>query len=180
MTDPLKEFAELDDAYSRIREILTWPDELLTAPAAGVSEWSAGQHLHHIAQSNRVIARSIAGLVTSESETDADRRVNLAGITILASGYIPRGRGKAPARLHPPSSLAREDIESAVTASVRSIDGLKELAGIIEKRRSRLKHPYLGYLRSSQWLRFMNVHTGHHLRIVRDVEHALRNPAQAT
>jgi len=179
MTDLQTAFGELGDAYDRIDEILRWPDELLLRSAPAVSDWSAGQHIHHLSNANRVIARSISGLVSSQTEADSDRRLNLLGITVLSTDLIPRGVASAPARLHPPDILSREEIADAVKASLKSVDSLQELGGIIVARRSRLRHPYLGYLRSSQWLRFMNVHTSHHLRIVRHIEETLRSMPEA-
>lgn len=177
MIDIAGEFQAVRDANTRVDSILRWSDSMLFAVVPEVSAWSTGQQLYHIAEVNTVVGKSLIRLSQSEEDQDADRRASITGVSILATGFIPRGRGNTPARLQAPPDLSRSALQSAVTKSRSCLEDVETLLALLQSRKGRIQHPYFGYLRASQWVRFLNIHTAHHLKIVRDIERAHSTPS---
>ena len=48
----------------------------------------------------------------------------------------------------------------------------RDLCGVLEEAGWRCKHPYFGALDIAEWMRFMDVHHRHHLKIIRDIRKA--------
>ena len=95
------------------------------------------------------------------------------GRVVLKTGFIPRGRGKAP-RATRPAERDAEDIEAGMRRLAGRLDELLEQLPLLEEAGWRTLHPYFGALDISEWMRFMDVHHRHHLKIVRDIRKAAR------
>lgn len=170
MIDIEAELEAVRALYDEMDVALASPDDHLFVPNTQISDWSIGQQLHHIGSVNRTVAMSLIKLVQDATDRDADRRATLTGVSVLASGYIPRGRGKAPARLRPSNDLSRGDVVNSINKSRAKVEELNVFGALLKTRMGRIEHPFLGYLKPSQWVRFINVHTEHHLKIVREIE----------
>ena len=116
-----------------------------------------------IAHSLKVINTIINALKLS-NPTTYKWKFNKVRFIFMLIGVFPRGKAKAPKAVQP-----SEDI---------TIEGLKEN---IEKVRSKLNdwesidenayfpHPYFGDLNKKTTLKFLGLHTNHHLKIIRDI-----------
>jgi hypothetical protein len=87
----------------------------------------------------------------------------MIGRLVLLTGWIPRGRGKAPEKL-------RGAVCSAEDLKARLVE-LDELIDRIAAEPPRngdpvVRHPFFGGLSFRQALRFLAIHTDHHLKIV--------------
>ncbi len=175
MIDISAEYTLVLESYREMDSILQWSDHTLFQGEAVVSNWSPAQQLHHIAKVNLVIASSLITMSQKPEEEDSDRRASITGVSVLATGYIPRGRGKSPGRLRPPADLTRDQLTSALNKSESAVGEVGVLLGLLQSRKGRIEHPHFGFMRPSQWIRFMNVHTNHHLKIVRDIDRERRS-----
>jgi hypothetical protein len=151
----------MDALLRQIEDRITRPDR--TAPA--VSAWSVHRHLDHTALSALHMARLIRDLGAGRGESSG--RPKLTGRVVLLTGWIPRGKGKAPDFTAP--------AESVDAARVREM--VEEVRAILAEDGSprgklRAPHPLLGSFTARQWRRFLTVHTRHHLKIVRDIDAA--------
>lgn len=126
-----------------------------------VSRQAVGWHIHH---SLKVIHSILDTLAKSDPngykwEFNFNRAVFLTTL-----GWFPRGTAKAPRLVRPPENvdldLIREELEA-----VRSKQGRLDIlpAG------THFKHPYFGVLNMASARRFLDVHTHHHLKIIRDI-----------
>lgn len=166
----------LDREHGRFVTRLERAAELADDPAAfgatdpDVSAWSVGMHLEHLLRSNRGIVHWLIRVADGE---DADRRRGRDRPTLLAwlvllTGYIPRGRGKAP-KVTAPEGLDREEVAEgsrAIAADARELTGDLPALGQAEPRMS---HPVFGALSAPQWIRFGRIHHDHHGKIIRDI-----------
>ncbi len=145
-------------------------DERISRRRASVSAWSVAQHLDHLAQANGLCAAAITQLLESPTSSSGPG-LTLAGRAVLLTGWIPRGRGVAPPTTVPSAatlSETRSRLQDAHTAVTAIAERLNELDGA----RARLGHPALGGFTAFQWLRFIAIHTRHHLKIIEEIERA--------
>ena len=124
-----------------------------------VSAAPVGWHLEH---SLLTLDAIIDGIKKSEPASYKSK-LSFARLLVMTLGKIPRGRAKAPERVRP-ASIDREILEK----HFEKTDGkINELTTINSGQY--FLHPYFGNLRLKPAIRFMEIHTRHHLDIVRDI-----------
>lgn len=138
--------------------------------AAKVSKWTVGKQLEHLLLSDETILERFERL-TDGRDAPAPGGATLVGRVLLATGFIPRGAGKAPRGVVPAGRDAA-DIEAGLRRLAGRLDELTEQLPLLEQAGWRCKHPYFGALDIGEWMRFMDVHHRHHLKIVRDIRKA--------
>ena len=79
-------------------------------------------------------------------------------------GYFPRGKAKAPKYVKPPEVLLKEDI---IAQLVEARGNIKKISTFSEN--AYFKHPLFGHLNTPRVVRFLDTHTKHHLKIVKDI-----------
>jgi len=127
--------------------------------------WTPGQIVAHVTVA---IDRSAAGFESRADHPPMMRRpaglpVSLARRLVLATGWIPPGR-KAPEGTAPPPQPDRSETEALLR---RGIERFLELERRLLPRRSHdlyLRHPVLGDLTLTEFMRFHVVHGAHHQR----------------
>ena len=83
---------------------------------------------------------------------------------VMTSGYIPRKKGKAPKFTIPTSENFLENIDNYLNSVRENLQMIKNLPS-----QSYIEHPYFGHLDVKQTLKFLKIHTQHHLKIARDI-----------
>ena len=128
--------------------------------APEISEASIGWHLEH---SLLVISRILEGLPASHPEK-YQPKFSWAKFMVMTSGYIPRKKGKAPKFTIPTSENFLENIDNYLNSVRENLQMIKNLPS-----QSYIEHPYFGHLDVKQTLKFLKIHTQHHLKIARDI-----------
>jgi len=165
-----KKINRLLDFYEQYLKTVN-EDAFLTSPAHGV--WSYSEIYSHVLW---VIASSLVAIEQSLNKTSPiksnqpDWRVRL----ILFLGILPGSNLKAP---------------EIVAANVKKISKEEALNKIINIRKRldticsefkkfdlnyKVKHPRLGWLDAKSWLRFIVVHTKHHIKQISRLEKILQ------
>lgn len=93
-----------------------------------------------------------------------EQKFNFWRMVLFPIGYIPRGKVKAPKIVQPPNIILDEDLYTQLQAAKNHISILKSLP-----KSSYFKHFIFGKLSKKQTLRFLQMHTNHHLKIVRAI-----------
>ncbi|MCC6548283.1 DinB family protein [Candidatus Sumerlaeota bacterium] len=162
-----RELLNLGRSYQRMEEILRWDDKVFYAVREKVSLWSPAQHLWHIGMTNDELFRRIDTLFRDEApEILRKGGPVLRGRITLLVGRIPRGRIPAASHLIPQPEVDRNETLRVVHGSKRNFTNCAAKGTQLHAVTGRLAHPVLGALNAEEWLRFANVHTCHHLRIV--------------
>ena len=138
--------------------------------AARVSNWTVGKQLEHLLLSDRTILDQFDRLADGR-QGPAPGGKTLIGRIVLLTGFIPRGAGKAPGATTPAGRDAA-DLEAGLRRLAERFAALGEQLPVLEEAGWRSRHPYFGALDVAEWMRFMDVHHRHHLRIVRDIRKA--------
>ncbi len=154
--------SQIDDLESLLSEA--------AAVAPQVSKWSIGEHVEHC-------AIALAG--TGERFETALRTgpvavpggPSLVGKIILWSGFIPRGKGKAPQAVLP-QKIDRHRIREALAKERQRWSDLKPDIGVLQASGWRFSHPIFGPLTPLQWLRFNEIHLHHHRKVIEDIRKA--------
>ena len=133
-----------------------------------VSEWSVAQHADHVA---KVARWFLKGAASDWRAPEGTPGISLSGRFVLLTGWIPRGRGRAPEPVRGVEADAAT-LVSELAVCRELIERVHAGAGLATGGPLALVHPLFGGLTAEQGVRFAAVHTRHHLKIVRDIESA--------
>jgi len=92
-------------------------------------------------------------------------KFSLSRIIIMATKSIPRGRAKSPKSVRPQTDIHKESLSLHLKLTR---DNLKQLEHLDYGQY--FDHPYFGHLKLKQAIRFLEIHTLHHLKIIRDIK----------
>lgn len=131
-----------------------------------VSNWNVGEQLEHLVLVDR-------GILDALEKTDPPAAPDGAGPTVLgrvllALGYIPRGRGKAP-KFVMPREVDPAALEARLEGVRERFEALGESLHQLDDGTVRARHHAFGHLDGVRWLRFVDIHHHHHWKIIRDI-----------
>lgn len=166
----------LSSSRHLVAQLAEIEDRLAQAPATislraeRVSAWSIGQQFDHILKVLEFGDRALR-----EARDPLPRGIKPMGRVVLALGWFPRGVAKSPQRVLP-GEATQEDLLTRV-ALLRQRYSDPALPPAIDRVEGPVfPHPFFGGLTARQGLRFLVVHTRHHLRIVADIRRAAATP----
>ena len=137
-------------SYSNVRDTIN----------GKVSEASVAWHMDHIYlmvnQLHKALKYSDEINYISESNTTRDYVFN--------SKTLPIGRVTAPEIVSPQKNVTLKTLQMHYDEALASAEKMPLLA---EKKN--FKHPILGTLNRDETIQFLNIHTEHHLKIIRDI-----------
>ncbi len=136
------------------------------ANAIEVSAWTVGDHLEHLLRAHLAILQTIEKHIYSEPEKG--KRLNIFGRMVLWFGYFPTGFGNAP-NLSTPKGCSKSDLSDFFTEFEATCERLKQKIPALTKSYYAFPHPFFGQMSVKQWLRLIEVHTQHHLRIIESI-----------
>lgn len=125
-----------------------------------ISRANVGWHIEHC-------LLTLNGVIKFLAQSDPKNyswSFNLIRILVLFRKKIPRGRAKAPKLVLPEGNLTQESLQTHVSLTQNA---MKEL-GLLSKD-NYFEHPYFGKLKLEQTIKFLEVHTQHHLTIIEDI-----------
>ena len=125
-----------------------------------VSKSDVAWQLDH---SLKVINGIIYQLKNSNAE-DYKLNFNFKRLVVFTLNKMPRGKGKAPKSVQSFDKISKDDLLNQLNISKKLILDLENLP-----KNSNFKHPYFGVLSRNQTIKFLNIHTYHHLKIIEDI-----------
>jgi hypothetical protein len=125
-----------------------------------VSKASVGWHLDH---SLKVI-NSVCATLRVSNANDYKKEFNGLRILTFTLGFFPRGKAKSPKRVLPPAIIKKKDIENQLEEAIKNIASIQEL-----QENQYFTHPLFKQLNKKQTVRFLKLHTNHHLKIIKDI-----------
>lgn len=151
----------LKSQFARMRSLVASGDEGLLVTCDAVSGWCPAEHVDHLAK----VSTSIFDRILSKGVIDNPKPLSFIGRLILLIGWIPRGKGRSPEKLH-----GKRADHATLLASLSAAEALlARLDGFPLGNAPSVPHPRFGGLTPAQALRFVEVHNEHHLKIVRDI-----------
>lgn len=134
------------------------PNKALKKPS--VSSSDIGWQLDHTLK----VFNAVSLWTVNSNPKEFKRKFNMWRSILLPLGYFPRGKVKAPKHVLPPEIIKTEDLKSQLQTARTHTENLKTLP-----KKAYFKHFIFGMLSKQQTLRFLEVHTKHHLKIVTDI-----------
>ena len=125
-----------------------------------VSKVDVAWHLDH---SLKVILAIIDSLEASDHK-NLKRSFNPGRTLVLVSGKIPRGGGKAPSFVMPPNEIYTQELYDQLEEAYSKLMVMDSLP-----KNAHFKHYAFGYLDKKDSKRFLEIHTKHHLEIIKDI-----------
>ena len=124
--------------------------------------WSYAQLYSHIIHVNQLSLISIERCINRTANKDS-RRTDWRIWLIMLLGKLPPGRIKAPERIAAGvSQITKEEAKNQLLRFSEKLDQISpkiSLAPLDQK----ISHPRMGPLNALQWLRFIDIHTRHHI-----------------
>jgi hypothetical protein len=117
-------------------------------------------HLDHSLQ----VLHAILKALTNSNPRDYQPKFSLPKLMIMTIGFIPRGKGRAPKHTIPAGKISEEELFSALEKIKEATKNLNDLS-----KKNNFRHPLFGCLNLNDAIKFMRIHTQHHLKIMRDI-----------
>ena len=129
-----------------------------------ISQRGIDWHLDH---SFKVILAT-SDLLEKSNPEDYKWKFNFVRLVIFIKGSFPRGKGRSPKVVNNKEEILKEDL-------INQLDLVKTKLSQIESlpERANFKHPYFGYIKRDKTVKFLQMHTYHHFKIMRDIQSSL-------
>ena len=129
-----------------------------------VSQSSVGWHIDHtLLATNRIII----ALAQSKPE-QYGWKFNLTRLFVFTINKIPRGKAKAPKAVQPQGKTSPEQLYANLETAKKKVETLNNLHS-----KNYFEHPYFGKLHLKSSIKFLEIHTQHHLYIIDDIINSL-------
>jgi hypothetical protein len=125
-----------------------------------ISVSNVGWHIEH----SLLVLNAITDALARSNPADFKKSFNFIRILVFTFGKIPRGKGKAPGSVIPTETINQASL-------LNHLERTKVKVMEIDKMESScfFKHPFFGDLKLRQTIKFLQIHTKHHLDIINDI-----------
>mgnify|MGYP000312516091 CR=1 FL=1 len=125
-----------------------------------ISKVNVGWHIDH---SLKVINAVISTMQKSNPDEYEDN-FKFLGKLLFALQIFPRGKAKAPKHVKPPEIILNEDLIHQLALAKKQLQQIELL-----DKNAFFKHPLFGNVNKQRVLTFLNIHTKHHLKIIKHI-----------
>jgi len=125
-----------------------------------ISHGSIGWHIAH----SLLVINNITKVLLQSNPQEYKWKFNIKRILVLMTAYIPRGKTKAPRVVQPNKEITADMLLNQIKIAKENFINLTSLHS-----NSFFTHYYYGQLNKKSTLRFLHIHTSHHLRIINDI-----------
>ncbi len=127
---------------------------------AAISKSPVGWHIEHTLLTINVILERL-----KNSDPDAYRwKFNLPKMLVFTLNKIPRGRAQSPGTVQPKDNFSMETLKHHLDSTKRKLAELQNL-----KPTNYIEHPFFGKLKLKHTIKFLEIHTKHHIHIINDI-----------
>jgi hypothetical protein len=125
-----------------------------------ISISNVGWHIEH----SLLTIIGVTKVVLRSNPKDYQWEFKLSKLFIFTLGKIPRGKAKAPEVVVPKNAISETHLLSNLQLTRKLILELESISN-----NHYFEHPYLGKLKKKDTIRFLEIHTNHHLKIIEDL-----------
>ena len=125
-----------------------------------ISEASVGWHIEHCL----LVIKQITSTVAQSEPKMYRSKFNVKRFIVFLTKTIPRGKAKAPKVVIPSEEITVDSLQESLKHTYGAITYLKDCEAL-----QYFMHPFFGQLNKKQTIKFLAIHTEHHLKIIRDI-----------
>ena len=125
-----------------------------------ISKASVGWHLAH----NLKVIHSILDSINTSDPSKYQKKFSWIKEIVYFTGRIPRGKARAPKKAIPGEIVSEEELRAQIATAHQKIPEILELP-----KNAFFEHPFFGHIKRDETTKFLVIHTGHHLKIIRDI-----------
>lgn len=125
-----------------------------------ISSSSVGWHIDH----SLIVINQIIKAVNLSEPKEYKRTFNLNRLIVFTLNKIPRGKAKAPKAVMPMEEFNIDSVREKFILARENIELLKEL-----HPNKFFMHPLFGKLNVKHTLKMIQLHSNHHLHIIKDI-----------
>ena len=125
-----------------------------------ISKGSIGWHIEHCLLTIDVVVNA---LKRSDGQ-NYQRRFDFRRFYVLTSGKIPRGKVEAPTLVRPVADLDGASLRQHLSKCMENISIIEHLSS-----EHFFTHPFLGDFKLKPAVKFLAIHTHHHVNIIKDI-----------
>lgn len=139
-----------------LRAYLQYADKQVDSVSKGGVDW----HIYHAL----LVINGVYSLLQKSEPKDYKPKFSFLKFTIMNTGIIPRGRAKAPQAVSPPGQIDPHEIQDLFDKVEQQLKALENLEG-----NHFYSHHIFGDLNLKRSVKFLNIHTQHHLKIIMEI-----------
>ncbi len=124
-----------------------------------VSAVSVGWHIEH----SLLVINNIVKALSNSEPGKFEQKFNFARLIVMSIGHFPRGKAKSP-KASTPQIFDKESLKVHLS---NTIEKIKVLETMPEDRY--ITHPFFGDMQTKDSIKFIAIHTNHHLKIMNDI-----------
>ena len=132
-----------------------------------IAESVSSVHIGWQTEHSLLVLDAVIETLKTSDPSKFKKKFNFTKFVLFSLGRIPRGKGRAPKSVKPKELASKEKLDSLVS-KVR--DNVSDLATLDTDKF--FKHPLFGNMRLNDSIRFLELHTEHHLKIIRAIQKA--------
>ncbi|GAA4973728.1 DinB family protein [Algibacter aquimarinus] len=125
-----------------------------------VSEASVAWHMDHI----YLMVNQIYKALKYSDESNYKAESNKTRDYVFTSNTLPRGKVSAPESVRPAENVTITTLRMHYDEALAKVEKLPLLA-----ENKHFNHPILGTMNRDETIKFLVIHTEHHLKIIRDI-----------
>jgi hypothetical protein len=125
-----------------------------------ISEVSVGWHIEH----SLLVIKQITATVAQSEPKLYKSKFNVKRFFFFLTKTIPRGKAQAPKVVIPVEEITVDSLQESLKNTYLAITYLKDC-----EENQYFMHPFFGQLNKKQTIKFLAIHTEHHLKIIRDI-----------
>jgi hypothetical protein len=125
-----------------------------------ISEASVGWHIEH----SLLVIKQVTATVAQSEPKLYKSKFNVKRFVVFLTKTIPRGKAKAPKVVIPSEEITVDLLQESLKNTYQAITYLKDC-----EANQYFMHPFFGQLNKKQTIKLLEIHTQHHLKIIRDI-----------
>ena len=125
-----------------------------------ISAGSVGWHIQH----SLLVIQKITETILASDPLAYSWSFNLKRVYVFLKNGFPRGSAKAPNIVIPTSDSTSDELNESIIKTKFVLAKLQQA-----KANQYFIHPFFGKLNKKSSIRFFDIHTRHHLKIIQDI-----------
>ncbi len=127
---------------------------------SSVSKSAVSWHIDHTLK----VVNQVIETTKNSNQYDYKWKFNFLKILVVITGFIPRGKAKAPKTVQSLDEITLENLKEEFKKARFFVPLLNHI-----NVESTFTHPYFGVLNLKETEKFLVIHTKHHLKIINDI-----------